>query len=106
MKIAAACAGPRKKKIGDKSHRAILRLQGLNALGNVAIIDVGAVDVHKVVQGGRLVTGRFVGGCQFIVERDARFAIDAGTFKLCRTANRGSGTPFSRKHWASQVCRM
>ena len=65
------------KKIGDESHRAILRLQGLNALGDVAIIDVAAVDVHEVLEGGGFVAGGFVGGSQFVMERDAGFAVDA-----------------------------
>jgi hypothetical protein len=32
----------------DETHRAILRLQGLDALGHVAIVDVAAVNLHKV----------------------------------------------------------
>ena len=63
----------------DKSHRAILRLQGLDALGDITIIDVVTVDIHEVVQGGRLVAGGFLSRSQFVVEGNAGFAIDAGS---------------------------
>jgi hypothetical protein len=32
----------------DETHRAILRLQGLDALGHVAIVDIAAVNLHEV----------------------------------------------------------
>src|SRR5580692_12067047 len=65
--------------IGGKTHRVILRLQGLDALGNVAIIDVAAVNLHEMLQGGGLVAGGFIGCCEFIVESGAGFFVDAGS---------------------------
>jgi hypothetical protein len=50
-----------KQRIRDKTHRAILRLQGLDALGDVAIIDVAAVNFHEVLESGGLVAGGLVG---------------------------------------------
>src|SRR5581483_3827418 len=38
----------------ENSHRAILRLQGLYALGDVAVINVRTVNVHEVLQSGGL----------------------------------------------------
>ena len=35
---------------GNETHRAILRLQGLDALGDVTIIDVAAVNFHEVLE--------------------------------------------------------
>src|SRR5258708_19331954 len=67
--------------IRDQTHRAILRLQGLNALGDVAIVDVVAVDIHEVFEGGGLVASGFVGGSQFVVQGDAGFAVDAGNLQ-------------------------
>ena len=76
-KLVRCARDPRERgKLGTETHRAILRLQGLNALGDVAIVDVVAVDVHEMLEGRRLVAGGFVGGGQFVVERDAGFAID------------------------------
>ena len=37
---------------GMHAHLRILRLQGLDALGNITIIDVGAVHLHEVLEGG------------------------------------------------------
>jgi len=34
----------------SKAIRAILRLQGLNALGDIPVIDVASVDVHKMLE--------------------------------------------------------
>ena len=34
----------------SKAIRVILRLQGLNALGDIPIIDVTSVDVHKMLE--------------------------------------------------------
>src|ERR1700674_6105714 len=53
-KSAASRPGPRVEIIGEESHRDILRLQGLNALGDIAVVDVAAVDVHEMTQGGSL----------------------------------------------------
>src|SRR5882724_9421291 len=72
---------PRAEKIRDQTHPAILRLQGLNALGDVAIVDVVAVDFHEVFEGGGLVAGGLVGGSQFVVEGDAGFSVDAGNLQ-------------------------
>src|SRR5208282_1773503 len=59
------------ERIGDNSHRAILRLQGLNALGDVAIVNVGAIDVHEMLDRGGLVAGGFIGRGQFVIEGNA-----------------------------------
>src|SRR5271157_5308947 len=66
------------ERIGDNGHRAILRLQGLNALGDVAIVNVGAIDVHEMLDGGWLVAGGFIGRGQLVVEGNAGFAINRG----------------------------
>src|SRR5580693_7440683 len=52
---------PHPKLWGRLTHRDILRLQGLNALGNVAIVNVAAIHFHEVAQGSRLVSRDFVG---------------------------------------------
>src|SRR5579885_2458654 len=59
------------KAYRHKSHHAILRLQGLNALGNVAVINIHTVDIHKVPKRCSLVPGRFVGGGKLVVQGDA-----------------------------------
>ena len=103
MKTAVA-RGSREKKL-YKSHLGILRLQGLDALGDIAIIDVAAVDVHEVLQSGRLVVRRFVGGRP--VRRCSAVRVSSsmsGNFRaLSYQRIAASGTPLSRKHWASQV---
>src|SRR5580700_674325 len=62
-----------------KTHRAILRLQGLDALGDIAIIDVAAVNLHEMLEGRGFVAGGFVGGGQFVVQSGAGFFVDAGS---------------------------
>jgi hypothetical protein len=47
----ASIIGMTRLRIRDKTHRAILRLQGLNALGDIAVIDVAAVNFHEVLEG-------------------------------------------------------
>jgi hypothetical protein len=53
-----ANAYSRRKRI--ETHSGILRLQGLNALGHVPVIDVAAVHFHEMVQGRDLVPGGLV----------------------------------------------
>src|SRR5271170_3078437 len=78
--------------IGGKTHRAILRLQGLDALGNVAIIDVAAVNFHEMLEGGGFVAGGFIGGGQLVMESGAGFFVDAGSVEsLLVPANGGLG---------------
>src|ERR1700678_2665235 len=67
--------------LGDKTHQFILRLQGLDALGDVTIIDVAAVNLHEMLERGRFVPGCFVGSGEFVVERGAGFFVDAGSGK-------------------------
>ena len=67
-----------KQCVRGKTHRAILRLQGLDALGDVAIIDVAAVNFHEVLERGGFVAGGFIGGGEFVVESGARFFVDTG----------------------------
>src|SRR5580658_148496 len=72
-----------------KTHRAILRLQGLDALGDVAIIDVAAVNFHEMLERGGFIPGRLIRGGEFIVESGARFFVDArGVESLLVPANR------------------
>src|SRR5580692_8165679 len=86
-----------------KTHRPILRLQGLDALGDVAIIDVAAVNLHEMLERGGFVAGGFIGGGQFVVESGAGFFVDSGSVEgLLVPANAASGKPLSRKHCASQ----
>src|SRR5580693_5575292 len=76
--------------IGGKTHRAILRLKGLDALGNVAIIDVAAVNLHEMLEGGGLVAGGFIGSGQLVVERGAGFFVDAGSVESFLVPANGS----------------
>ena len=50
------------QKAGPHSdnHRDILRLQSLDALANVPIVDIAAVNFHEVAQGRGLVARRVV----------------------------------------------
>lgn len=43
-----------------ETHPDILRLQGLDALGHIPIVDVTAIHFHEMVQGRSLVSGSFV----------------------------------------------
>src|SRR6266568_7927675 len=67
--------------INEKTHRDILRLQGLNALSNIAIIDVAAVNLHEVAESDRTVSRGFVGRAEFIVQRHAGVLIDIRKLK-------------------------
>src|SRR4029077_7954182 len=58
-----------------------LRLQSLNALGHVAIIDICAVYVGEMAEGRGLVHGSFAGRPQLIVDGQARFVIKSGNAK-------------------------
>src|SRR6266849_4974996 len=68
-------------RIRPQTHQTILRPQGLDALGDIAIIDVAAIDVHEVLEGRWFVPGSFVGRAQFVVEGHARLTIDAGNLQ-------------------------
>ena len=82
----------------DKTHRAILRLQGLDALGNIAIIDVAAVNLHEVLEGRGSVTGRFIGCGQLIVESRPGFFVNArGIEGFLVPANSGLRNAFVEK---------
>src|SRR5580700_2261931 len=73
-----------------KTHRAILRLQGLDALGDIAVIDVAAVNFHEMLKGRGFVAGGLVGGGQFVVQSGARFFVDArGAERLLVPADGG-----------------
>src|ERR1700741_376520 len=86
------------EKRTSKGIRVILRLQSLNALGDVAIIDVAPVDVHEVLEGGSLVASRFVGGGQFVVKRDTGFAVNSRHFQsFVVPADRGLWDSFFEK---------
>src|SRR5208283_5664420 len=62
---------------GTRPLRETLRLQSLNALGNVAIIDVGAVHASEMAEGRRLVLGAFARRPEFVVNGQARFGIES-----------------------------
>ncbi len=59
-------------------HCCILRLQGLYALGYVAIIDVAAIDSGEMAQGSWFIVRNFAGGPKFVVNGEARFLVEAG----------------------------
>lgn len=61
-----------------RSHPSILRLQGLDALGNIAIVDVAAIDFHEVVEGITFVTGGLKGTSQFVMQSGAGVQIKVG----------------------------
>jgi hypothetical protein len=87
MVVGAACL----VNIG-RTHPDILRLQGLDTLGDVSIIDVIAVDIHKMLEGSRFVARSLVGGGQFEMERHACFCIDSRDVQgLVIPANGGFG---------------
>src|ERR1700735_4298677 len=78
-----------------KTHRAILRLQGLDALGDVAIVDVAAINFHEVLERRRFVAGGFIGGSELIVESSAGFFVNAGRVQsFLVPANGGLGYAF------------
>src|SRR5580704_18354572 len=58
------------------AHANILRLQGLNPLSDVAIIDVAAVNFHEIAQSEGLVSRGFIGRSQFVMQRGASLLID------------------------------
>ena len=59
-------------------HCCILRLQGLYALGYVAIIDVTAVDGREMAQRSRFVVRDFAGGAEFVVNGQAGLLVETG----------------------------
>jgi hypothetical protein len=59
-------------------HRCILRLQGLYALGYVAIIDVAAIDGSEMAQSGGFIVRDFAGSAEFVVNGEARLLVEAG----------------------------
>src|SRR3954469_7813999 len=87
------CRIPLKKT--SKAIRTILRLQGLNALGDITVIDVATVDIHEMPDGRGLVASGFVGGGKFIVQGDAGFAVDGWNLQgLVIPADGGFGHSF------------
>ena len=56
----------------------ILRFQGFNALGNIAIIDIVGVDFHEVIERRLPVAGSFKSGGYLIVHGQPRFFIYQG----------------------------
>src|SRR5579864_2239578 len=71
-----ANAHSQRKRI--KTHSHILRLQGLNALGHIPVIDVTAIHFHEMVQGRDLVPCSLVRRSQLIVQSGAGIRIDGG----------------------------
>src|ERR1700679_3935499 len=83
------------KAIGDRTHPTILRLQGLDALGHVAIIDVAAVDFHEVLECQGFVPGSLMGGSELVIQSGAGFLINSNHAQsLFVPADRGLGYAF------------
>src|SRR5208337_3755855 len=73
----------------------ILRLQSLNALGHIAIIDIRTVDGREMTQCRGLVLSCFAGRPQFVVDGQAGFLIESGNMKrLFIPANGGVRNSF------------
>src|SRR4029077_2835300 len=64
---------PGKKDV--KAIRPILRLQGLNALADAAVIIVPSEAVKKVLGGRVFIPRRFISRRQFVMEGDPRLAV-------------------------------
>src|SRR5215472_11727125 len=59
-------------------HLGILRPQGLDPLGYVAIVDVAAVNLKEVAERGRLVSSVLERGRKLVMQCGAGLLIDAG----------------------------
>src|SRR5215468_7279499 len=79
----------------SKAIQPILRLQGLNALGDIAIIDVASVYIHEMLERRGFISSGLVGGGEFIIQGHARFPVDRGNVEgLIVPTNCGFGHPF------------
>src|SRR3981189_477804 len=79
-------------------HCCILRLQGLYALGYVAIIDVTAVDGSEMAQRSRFVVRDFAGGAEFVMNGQAGLLVETGALqRLLEPANGGVRNSFVDK---------
>jgi hypothetical protein len=58
-----------------ETHRDILRLKSLNSLAYIAVIDVAAVNLHKIMEGGTLISGGLVSASEFVVQSHAGFPV-------------------------------
>src|SRR5215469_2217105 len=60
------------------SHRDILRLQSLDALANIPIVDMAAIHFHEVAKCRRFVARSLVRRGELIVQRHASFVVEIG----------------------------
>src|SRR5579862_3970087 len=67
----APAAGPR-----AETHRRILRPQGLDALANITIVNITAVDFHEVFEGSIAILRAFVRSSQFVVQGCTGFLVE------------------------------
>ena len=58
-----------------ETHRDILRLNSLDPLAYIAIIDIASINLHKIMKGGTFVSGSLVSASEFVVQGHAGFAI-------------------------------
>ena len=59
-------------------HKTILRFQSFDALRYLAVINIGAVDLHILAQSLLLTPGGLVGFGQFVMDGDARRVVGSG----------------------------
>jgi len=60
------------------AHLGILRPEGLDSLGHIAIVDVAAVDFEEIAECSRIVAGTLQRRREFVMEGGAGFLIQAG----------------------------
>src|SRR4051794_25410596 len=79
-------------------HLGILRPEGLDALGNVAVIDVAAVDLEEIGERGRIVAGTLERGSELVMQRGASFLLQVGKLQgLFVPADRNFGHSFFKE---------
>lgn len=50
-----------------QNHLGILRPEGLDSLGDISIVDVAAVDLEEIAEGGRIIAGTLKCGSKFVM---------------------------------------
>ncbi len=69
---------PREKRRSVQTHPAILRPEGLDPLGYIAIVNVAAVDFEEIAERGRIIARALERGGEFVVECSAGLLVQAG----------------------------
>src|SRR5581483_8115929 len=64
-----------------QNHPVILRPEGLDALGDIAVINVAAVDFEKITQRRRIVARAFERRSELIMEDGPGFLVQARDFE-------------------------